>query len=80
MRLAKWALVLVASAVLLSGCGVNEAFVSGVDEYANRSGLLDEYDRYIDADPKLSGDTKKIRKNTSRGLRRLIEEAKKANE
>lgn len=48
------------------------AFLDGVKQYTIASGMADEYDRYIDADPKLKDDTKKIRKDTSKGLRALI--------
>ena len=73
-------LILVA-VCLVSGCGsVNEAFLKGVDAYANDSGLLNEYDRYVDADPALAPETKKIRKDTAAGLRKLVAEAKKESE
>lgn len=70
--------ILMAAAIALcvTGCCGNAsreaAFHDGVNEYANKSGMLNEYDAYIDADPKLSPDTKKIRKGTSQGLRDLI--------
>ncbi len=56
-------------------CGVasrEAAYHDGVKQYALESGLLDEYDKYIDADPKLKDTTKKIRKQTSAGFRKLI--------
>lgn len=55
----------------------NKAFVTGVDAGLNSSGLLDEYDKYIDADPKLKDDSKKIRHETATKLRKLVEDAKK---
>ena len=70
--------VLLAFSALMSvGCGsVNEAFVNGVDAYANDSGMLNEYDRYVEADPTLDADSKRIKKDTSAGLRRLVAEEK----
>lgn len=69
--------LLLCSAVigLASGCSVNQAFVRGVDGYAKT--ILPEYDAYIDKDPALSPDTKKLRKETAIRFRALIEEAKK---
>lgn len=64
-------------------CGVSSreaAFHDGVKQYTVSSGMLDEYDRYVDADPKLKDDSKKIRKDTSKGLRALIVEEGKAIE
>jgi hypothetical protein len=54
------------------------AFHDGVKQYAVESGLLDEYDKYVDADPAIKDSTKVIRKNTSKGLRALIAEEQKA--
>lgn len=48
------------------------AFHDGVEQYAVKSGMLDEYEKYVDADPKIKDETKKIRKDTSKGLRALI--------
>lgn len=64
----------------LVGCcaGREAAFADGVEQYAVKSGLLAEYDAYIDADPNLKSETKRIRKDTSAGLRRLIDEEKRA--
>lgn len=63
----------------LSGCALfespNTAFVTGVDAGLNGSGLLDEYDKYIDADPNLKSDSKKIRHQTAAQLRKLIADA-----
>jgi len=79
--LAALALTLAASSV--GCCGVSsreQAFHDGVKQYVIASGLADEYDRYIDADPKLKDDTKRIRKDTTKGLRALIAEEGKAIE
>jgi hypothetical protein len=51
------------------------AFIAGVDAGVNGSGLLDEYDAYIEADPKIKPETKKIRHDTAAGLRKLIKDA-----
>lgn len=74
-------LVLLLSLFLALGCCLpNETFVEGVDALANESGLLDEYDKYIDADDSIGDTTKEIRKGTSKKLRELIEDAKKNQE
>ena len=69
-------------ALLSSGCcGVlsrEAAFLDGVKQYSIESGLLKEYDAYIDADPNLKATTKTIRKQSSAGLRALIAEEEKA--
>ena len=65
------------AAATTTGCSVHEQFVTAMDEGLNRSGLLDEYDAYVDADPKLKPETKKIRKETSALLRKLVQDAKK---
>lgn len=54
------------------------AYHDGVKQYAVSSGLLDEYEKYIDADPKLKDETKKIRKDTSKGFKALILQEEKA--
>jgi hypothetical protein len=77
-------LIVVILALCATGCcGAaprEVAFHDGVKQYVLTSGLADEYDKYIDADPKLKDDTKKIRKDTSKGLRALIAEEGKALE
>lgn len=69
--------VLVFLMAILTGCpAVNlkreNAYHDGVKQYALESGLLKEYDKYIDADPNIKANTKKIRKQTSAGFRALI--------
>lgn len=65
--------VLALCAVGCCGSASREAaYHDGVKQYTTSSGMLDEYEKYIDADPKLKDDTKKIRKDTSKGLRALI--------
>jgi hypothetical protein len=65
------------------GCALfsspNASFVAGVDAGLNQSGLLDEYDKYIDADTKLTADSKAIRHQTSAGLRKLVKDAQGSN-
>ena len=80
--------VCVLSLLCVGCCGVasrEAAYHDGVKQYALESGLLDEYDKYIDADPRwIAKDTddsatkerkertKKIRKQTPAGFRALI--------
>lgn len=63
-------------ALCTAGCCGNlsreAAFHDGVKQYTIESGMLDEYEKYVDADPKLKPETKEIRKDTSKGLRKLI--------
>lgn len=76
--------VLMALAIALVGTGCcgsasrEAAFHDGVKQYAIESGMLDEYEKYVDADPKLKDDSKKIRKATSAGLRALVAQEGKA--
>jgi hypothetical protein len=64
----------------MTGCALfhkpDAALVAGVDAGLNSSKLLDQYDAYVDADTKLTDDSKKIRKKTSADLRKLIADAK----
>ena len=63
----------------MSGCALfqspNEALVTGIDAGLNSSGLLDEYDKYVEADGNLKSDSKKIRHDTAFKLRKLISDA-----
>ncbi len=72
----------IALALLSSGCceilSREAAFHDGVKQYAIESGMLDEYEAYIDADPNLKASTKKIRKGTPAGLRALIAQEEEA--
>ncbi len=76
--------VLFLFAVLLcsaaTGCALfhkpDAALIAGMDAGLNQSKLLDEYEAYVDADTKLVlPDSKKIRKDTAAGLRKLIKDA-----
>jgi hypothetical protein len=62
-----------------TGCALfkspDKAFVTGVNAYAVDSGLLDEYDKYVDADPNLKPESKKIRHDSATGLRKIIKDA-----
>jgi len=68
----------------LGGCALfrspNAAFVAGVDAGLNGgpsgADILNKYDKYVDADPTLTADTKKIEKTTTAKLRKLIADAK----
>jgi hypothetical protein len=62
-------------AFCLAGCSVNATFVGAVDGYAGV--ILPEYEIYLKADPRLDPDSKRIRLETVRRFRLLIEEAKK---
>ena len=72
----KW-LATLALAVTLgsSGCTVNEVFVKAVDGYA--ASILPEYEDYLQRDSRLDPDSKRIRLQTSRKFRELIDEARK---
>lgn len=63
-------------ALLMVGCcgtmSRESAYHDGVKQYTVESGMTAEYEAYIDADPKLKPETKKIRKDTAAGLRKLI--------
>lgn len=78
-------LVLVLALVCaLGGCALfkspNASFVAGVDAGLNGgpngADILNKYDRYVDADPTLTADTKKIEKATTAKLRKLVADAK----
>lgn len=69
----------------LSGCALfqspNAALVAGMDAGLNpgpnNADILNKYDRYVDADPTLTKETKEIEKGTTVRLRKLLEAAKK---
>jgi hypothetical protein len=67
-----------AAALSASACSSarERAFADGVEAYA--ATILPEYERYVDADPALKPETKRIRKETAAGLRRLVAEEKRA--
>lgn len=69
-------------ALMCSGClktlQREVAYHDGVKQYTIKSGMLDEYEAYLEADPSLGETTKKIRKATPAGLRALIAEEEKA--
>lgn len=77
-KIALTALVLAALAAGGCRCASEEAFYRGVRGYADV--ILPEYEKYVDADPALKPETKKIRKDSAAGLRRLLAEEKKALE
>jgi hypothetical protein len=54
------------------------AYHDGVKQYAVESGLLAEYEKYVEADAALKPETKVIRKATATGFRALITEEEKA--
>ncbi len=56
------------------------AFHDGIKQEVLKSGLLDEYEAYLEADPVLGKTTKKIRKGTATAIRALIAEQEKAFE
>ncbi|MBI2933234.1 MAG: hypothetical protein HYY16_16435 [Planctomycetes bacterium] len=59
------------------GCSTNGGFVQAVDGYAQV--VLPEYRRYVQADPKLDEDSRRIRLQTADRFQQLIEEAKRGN-
>lgn len=82
--LARLALAL-ALVCALGGCALfrnpDAAFVAGMDAGLspgpNNGDLLSKYDAYVDADSKLTAETKKIEHRTAAMLRGLLEDAKK---
>lgn len=66
----------------LSACASNEprerAYVELVREYTEKSGLLQEYEAYVEKDPSLKAETKAIRKRTAQKLREATAVEKKA--
>lgn len=80
VRFFLWASVIaVALCATATGCALfespNKAFIAGVDAGVNANGLLDEYLAYVEADPKLKPESKKIKANTVAELRHLIKTA-----
>lgn len=70
--------ILLLTIFAFSGCGsVDKAFLKGVETYTVDSGLLNEYDAYVDKDQALDESSKSLRKGTSGGLRKLLLEARK---
>ncbi len=65
-----------------SGCRSNlsreGAYHDGVKQLVIESGLLDEYEGYLEADASIKEGTKKVRKGTATELRALIAEEDKA--
>jgi len=65
-----------------AGCGNKareEAFHDAMDQGLLRSGLLDEYDKYLDKDASIiDPKTRELRKGTSAGLRKNLAEEKRA--
>ncbi|MDD3581272.1 MAG: hypothetical protein PHW74_09655 [Desulfobacca sp.] len=72
----KQALVIlwVGGLLLLGGCSVNQDFVRGVDGYTKV--ILPEYKNYIEKDPNLSPDTKRIRLQSAAKFQQLVDDAK----
>lgn len=56
------------------------AFTEGVEALAVDSGLLKEYEGYVEKDPAIKEETKKLRKETSAKLKQLIDDQKRAIE
>lgn len=69
-------------AIACTGCCSNlsreGAYHDGVKQLVIESGLLDEYEAYLEADTSIKAGTKKIRKDTPVELRLLIAEEEKA--
>lgn len=57
------------------GCSLNKEFVQQVDR--NWQLIGPEYTAYVEADPALSEDSKRIRKRTAETFTALIEEARR---
>ena len=79
LRLVVLLFIAVALCATATGCALfhkpDAAFIAGVDAGVNQSGYLDEYEKYVDADPNLKPESKKIRHDTAAGLRKLIKDA-----
>ena len=74
-------LAILLTVLVLAGCGtLDQTFVNAMDKGAVESGLLDEYEQYVENDPNLSDTTKVIRRNSAKELRTTIEKAKKSLE
>lgn len=69
------ALVAVTFVVLFAGCSLNKAFVKSVNDYTQT--ILPEYKQYIEKDPGLDEDTKRIRLQTAQKFQELIDDAVK---
>jgi hypothetical protein len=77
-------LLLAVLVVSLSSCALfhkpDAAFVAGVDaglsSGSSNADILGKYDAYVDADPKLTADTKRIEHATTAALRKLVADAK----
>jgi hypothetical protein len=78
MKVVVLVLLLVSSVGCCGTLSRETAFHDGVKQYAVESGMLAEYEAYVEADTKIKPETKVIRKGTSKGLRALIAEEGKA--
>lgn len=67
------ALVAITCVVLFTGCSLNKAFVKSVNDYTVT--ILPEYKEYIENDPNLDKDTKRIRKQTADKFQALVNDA-----
>lgn len=84
MKPLKLALIAFTLILSMTGCALfhnpDAAFVTGVDAGLNSgaagAGILDKYEAYVDADSKLTADTKRIEHSTVARLRKLIADAK----
>lgn len=69
-------LIIAALALCAVGCcgsaSREAAYHDGVKQYTIASGMTSEYEAYVEADSKIQPETKKIRKDTAAGLRKLI--------
>ena len=55
-------------------CPIDQKFVNAVDGYTQT--ILPEYSAYIQADPNLSDDTKRIRTQSAEKFQQMIDDAK----
>jgi len=58
----------------VSSCALNKDFVVGVDGYTQV--ILPEYKAYVEKDPALSQESKRIRTQTADRFQKLVDEAK----
>ena len=59
---------------VLGGCSLDQDFVLAIDGYTKE--ILPEYRAYVERDPELSEDTKRIRLQSAERFQRLVDEAK----
>lgn len=69
-----------ALALALGACATarEKAFHDAVEQLTVKSGMLSQYQKYVDDDPKLKAESKKIRRETADRLRAVLDEERRA--